>query len=121
MSGFRPYTSRSKGFLLFTPALGMASVTSLEAQNGCCLGEWQLLAANARVQQFDQAVAQYQTEQRRERLNVPVYDARLNNAVIGLHRHITKDDHYKHANCAECREYLNQIRKYARKIEKAMK
>ena len=49
------------------------------------------------------------------------YNARLNNAVVGFHRHITKDDHYKHTNCAACRGYLDEIRKYAKKIDKAMK
>jgi hypothetical protein len=99
----------------------MASVTPLDAQNGCCLGDLRLIAANARVQQFEQTVVQYQAERRRERLNVPVYNARLNNAVVGFHRHITKDDHYKHTNCAACRGYLDEIRKYAKKIDKAMK
>ena len=57
----------------------------------------------------------------RERRNVPIYNARLNIAVIAFHKHITQDDHYLITNCALCRKHLRQITSYSKKLDRAMK
>jgi hypothetical protein len=91
------------------------------AQNVSCDVQFQMMIARSHTREFEAAVSQYQAYQEKERLNVPVYNARLSSAVAAFHKHITKDDHYKHTNCATCREYLNEIRTYSKKIAKAMK
>jgi len=56
-----------------------------------------------------------------ERRNVPVYNARLNGALIEFHKHILKDEHYLVTNCGICRKYLSEIKSYSKKLEQAMK
>ena len=56
-----------------------------------------------------------------ERRNVPVYNARLNGALIEFHKHILKDEHYLVINCGICRKYLSEIKSYSKKLEQAMK
>ena len=71
--------------------------------------------------EFRKLQTECQTWQNLERRNVPVYNARLNGAVIAFHRHITKDDHYLITNCGSCRKYLEQIKLYSKKLVQAMK
>jgi hypothetical protein len=57
----------------------------------------------------------------RERRNVPIYNARLNGAVIAFHKHITQDNHYLNTNCPLCRKHLREIALYSKKLDRAMK
>jgi hypothetical protein len=58
---------------------------------------------------------------RPERRNVPVYNARLNSAVLAFHEHIIQDGHYLVTNCSLCRKHLSQIKSYSKKLDQAMK
>jgi hypothetical protein len=88
----------------------------------CCLDpQFELLKVQWVGIEFKQRQMEYRIWQASERRNVPVYNARLNGAVLAFHKHIVKDDHYLATNCGLCRKYLQQIRSYAKKIEQAMK
>lgn len=71
--------------------------------------------------EFQQRQREYQAWQEQERRSVPIYYARLNAAVVGFHKHISKDNRYLTVNCSICRTYLQEIRSYSMKIEKAMR
>jgi len=83
--------------------------------------QFELLKVQLLGVEFKQRQMEYRVWQAGERRNVPVYNARLNGAVIAFHKHIVKDDHYLATNCGLCRKYLQQIRSYSKKIEQAMK
>ena len=56
-----------------------------------------------------------------ERRKVPLYNARLNGAVIEFHNHILKDEHYLLTNYGICRKYIGEIKSYSKKLDQAMK
>lgn len=88
----------------------------------CCPGfHPDLLQSQQMAAQFRQMQLEYRAWRDRDRRNVPVYNARLNGAVIAFHKHITKDDHYLTTNCSLCRKHLSQIKSYSRKLDRAMK
>lgn len=82
---------------------------------------FELLKAQQMGIEFQQLQLESRAWRDRERRNVPVYNARLNGAVIAFHKHITRDDHYLVTNCSLCRKHLSQIRSYSKKLDQAMK
>jgi len=94
---------------------------ALHSQSCCSDPRWELLKTQLMGIEFQQRQLEYRAWRDRERHNVPVYNARLNGAVIAFHKHITKDDHYLVTNCGLCRKHLQQIRSYSKKLDEAMK
>ena len=118
MVSMRKRLAISVAVLLFLFTLWPAGLRS----QSCCLDpQFDLLKAQLLGIEFKQRQMEYRIWQAGERRNVPVYNARLNGAVIAFHKHIVKDDHYLATNCGLCRKYLQQIRSYSKKIEQAMK
>ena len=93
----------------------------LHSQSCCSDSRFELLKAQLMGIEFKQRQLEHRVWQAGERRNVPVYNARLNGAVIAFHKHIVKDDHYLATNCGLCRKFLQQIKSYSKKIEQAMK
>lgn len=71
--------------------------------------------------EFERKQAERRLWQQQERRQVPLYNARLNLAVIDFHKHILKDGHYLVTNCSLCRKYVKEIKSYSKKVEQAMK
>ncbi len=69
---------------------------------------------------FEESQDRYLSMKERERHNVPLYNARLNAALIDFPKHIA-DDHYLATNCGLCRKYVNEITSYSKKLSEAMK
>ena len=86
--------------------------TVLLGQSGVCcdLSYLELLQTERVSMEFFKSQEDYRIAQMEERRRVPVYNARLNNAVADFHKHITKDSHYLVTNCAICRKYLSEIK-----------
>jgi len=95
--------------------------TALRSQSCCLAPHFELLKIQSMTVEFYRTQMEFRASRDRERRNVPVYNARLNGAVIAFHKHITKDDHYLVTNCKLCRKYLDQIRSYSKKLDRAMK
>ena len=95
--------------------------TALCSQTCCQDSRLELLRAQLMSVEFRQRQMQYRAWKNLERRNVPVYNARLNGAVIAFHKHIISDDHYLVTNCGLCRKHLDQIRSYSKKLVEAMK
>jgi hypothetical protein len=93
----------------------------LHSQSCCSDPRFEILKAQLLGIEFKQRQLEYLVWQAGERRNVPVYNARLNGAVVAFHKHIVKDDHYLATNCGLCRKFLQQIKSYSKKIEQAMK
>jgi hypothetical protein len=94
---------------------------ALRSQSCCQDSQLELLRAQLMSAEFMKLQTEYRAWQNLERRNVPIYNARLNGAVIAFHRHITKDNHYLSTNCGFCRKYLEQIKLYSKKLVQAMK
>ena len=114
--------SIGKGTPLFAAVLLLFIWPSSVHSQSCCPDpRLDLLITQLRSAEFKQRQMEYRAWKDLERRNVPVYNARLNGAVIAFHKHITKDDHYLVTNCKLCRKHLEQIRSYSKKLEQAMK
>ncbi|MEW5978763.1 MAG: hypothetical protein AB1898_23435 [Acidobacteriota bacterium] len=87
----------------------------------CMDPRFDLLKAYWMGVEFQQRQQEYRDWQNQERRRVPIYNARLNGAVVAFHKHIVQDDHYLTTNCSICRAYLQEIKSYSKKIERAMK
>ncbi|MCI0627848.1 MAG: hypothetical protein L0387_40395 [Acidobacteria bacterium] len=94
---------------------------ALLSQSCCPDPRFEILKTQLMATEFKQRQMEYRAWQASERRNVPVYNARLNGAVIAFHKHIVKDDHYLATNCGLCRKYLQEIKSYSKKLEQAMK
>ena len=81
------------------------------------LGRIERSSAN---RQFCTRAGRVSTGKARRAPQVPVYNARLNNAVIEFHKHISKDAHYLATNCHICRKYLKEIKSASKKLQSAM-
>ncbi|MCI0420153.1 MAG: hypothetical protein L0312_13175 [Acidobacteria bacterium] len=120
------FSVNKRKLLLFV----ITSPLLLAAHSVCLFSQWNPCCADPRLEvlktylmgiEFQKRQREYQAWQERERRNVPTYNARLNGAVVAFHKHISKDNHYLTVNCSICRTYLQEIRSYSKKIEKAMK
>ena len=69
---------------------------------------------------FEQPQDRYRSTKERERHNVPLYNARLNAALIDFDKQIA-DEHYVATSCAICRKHLKEITSYYKKLSEAMK
>lgn len=94
---------------------------AVHSQSCCPDPRFELLKTQLMAIEFKQRQLEHRAWRDRERHNVPVYNARLNGAVLAFHKHITKDDHYLVTNCGLCRKHLDQIRSYSKKLDQAMK
>ena len=105
-----------------TGALLLAVLPGALRSQSCCENpQLELLRAQLMSAEFRKLQTEYRAWQNLERRNVPVYNARLNGAVLAFHGHITKDNHYLTTNCGLCRKYLEQIKLYSKKLVQAMK
>lgn len=98
-----------------------ASPGTLHSQSCCLSPVFDLLKVQTMSLEFYRTQLEYRASRDRERRNVPLYNVRLNGAVIAFHKHISKDDHYLVKNCGICRKHLDQIRSYSKKLDRAMK
>lgn len=103
------------------PLLFVTQPEALRSQSGYPGFPFELLQTQQKAVEFRQLQLESRAWRDRERRNVPVYNARLNCAVISFHKHITQDDHYLMTNCSLCRKHLNQIKSYSKKLDHAMK
>ena len=94
---------------------------ALRSQSCCPDFRLELLEAQQTGIEFRQRLLESRAWRDRERRNVPVYNARLNGAVLAFHKHIIQDGHYLVTNCSLCRKHLSQIRSYSKKLDQAMK
>ena len=94
---------------------------TLHSQSRCPDFRLELLEAQQTGIEFRQRLLESRAWRDRERRNVPVYNARLNGAVLAFHKHIIQDGHYLVTNCSLCRKHLSQIKSYSKKLEQAMK
>ena len=107
---------------LATVAVLLAVLPSALRSQSCCQdSRLELLKAQLMTVEFKQRQKAYQAWKDLERRNVPVYNARLNGAVIAFHKHIMSDGHYLVTNCGLCRKHLAEIRSYSKKLVEAMK
>ena len=93
----------------------------LRSQSCCPDLRLELLQTQLMGIEFKQRQLESRAWRERERRNVPVYNARLNGAVLAFHKHIIKDGHYLITNCSLCRKHLSQIKSYSKKLDQAMK
>jgi hypothetical protein len=93
----------------------------LRSQSCCPDFRLELLRTQLMGIEFKQRQLESRAWRERERRNVPVYNARLNGAVLAFHKHIIKDGHYLITNCSLCRKHLSQIKSYSKKLDQAMK
>ena len=103
------------------PLLVAAWPAALPSQSCCPDFRLELLQTQLMGIEFKQRQLESQAWRERERRNVPVYNARLNVAVLAFHKHIIKDGHYLITNCSLCRKHLSQIKSYSKKLDQAMK
>lgn len=96
---------------------------ALSAQWSQCCDDvrLELIRMAAQRIEFDQRRNTFLFWKQQERRNVPVYNARLNGAVLGFHKHIVKDEHYLVTNCEICRKYLKEIKSFSKKLDQAMR
>ena len=94
---------------------------ALRSQSCCPDFRLELLEAQQTGIEFRQRLLESRAWRDRERRNVPVYNARLNGAVLAFHKHIIQDGHYLVTNCSLCRKHLSQIKSYSKKLDQAMK
>ena len=95
--------------------------TAMRSQSCCADFRLELLQTQQIGSEFQQRRLDYRAWRDRERRNVPVYNARLNGAVLAFHKHIIQDGHYLVTNCSLCRKHLGQIKSYSKKLDQAMK
>ena len=95
--------------------------TATRSQSCCPDSRLELLEAQQTGIAFRQRLLESRAWRDRERRNVPVYNARLNGAVLAFHKHIIQDGHYLVTNCSLCRKHLSQIKSYSKKLDQAMK
>jgi hypothetical protein len=95
--------------------------TTLRSQSCCADFRLELLQTQQMSIEFQQRRLESRAWRDRERRNVPVYNARLNGAVLAFHKHIIHDGHYLVTNCSLCRKHLSQIKSYSKKLDQAMK
>ena len=81
----------------------------------------ELLGTQMRAREFEQRRQDFRLWKLEERRRVPLYNVRLNGAVVDFHKHISKDEHYLLTNCGICRKYLAEIKSCSKKLERAMK
>ena len=103
------------------PLLFVISPTAVHSQSCCSDFRLELLQSQKIGIEFQQRRLEARAWRERERRNVPVYNARLNGAVLAFHKHIIQDGHYLVTNCSLCRKHLSQIRSYSKKLDQAMK
>jgi hypothetical protein len=103
------------------PLLFAISPTAVHSQSCCPDFRLGLLQSQHIGSEFQQRRAGVPCLARPERRNVPVYNARLNSAVLAFHEHIIQDGHYLVTNCSLCRKHLSQIKSYSKKLDQAMK
>jgi hypothetical protein len=103
------------------PLLLAAWPAALRSQSCCVDFRLELLEAQQTGLEFQRRQTESRAWRDRERRNVPVYNARLNGAVLAFHKHIIQDDHYLVTNCSLCRKHLSQIKSYSKKLDQAMK
>jgi len=94
---------------------------AMHSQSCCSDFRFELLQTQQMANEFQQRRLETRAWRDRERRNVPVYNARLNGAVLAFHKHIIQDDHYLVTNCPLCRKHLSQIKSYSKKLDQAMK
>ena len=94
---------------------------TLHSQSCCPDFRFELLQTQQIAVEFQQKLRESRAWRDRERRNVPVYNARLNGAVLAFHKHIIQDGHYLVTNCSLCRKHLSQIKSYSKKLDQAMK
>jgi hypothetical protein len=94
---------------------------ALHSQSCCSYFPLEVLETQQMGMQFQRLQMDSRAWHDHEHRNVPIYNARLNIAVIAFHKHITQDDHYLITNCALCRKHLRQITSYSKKLDRAMK
>src|SRR5262245_55436286 len=95
----------------------------VRAQGLACCGndaQFEVLRMKMSGVSFEEPQDRYRSMKERERHNVPLYNARLNAALIDFHKHIA-DDHYLATTCAICRKYVKEITSYSKKLSEAMK
>ena len=83
-----------------SPCLFAAWPAALPSQSCCPDFRLELLQTQLMGIEFKQRQLESQAWRERERRNVPVYNARLNGAVLAFHKHIIKDGHYLITNCS---------------------
>jgi hypothetical protein len=103
------------------PLLFATWPAAIHSQSCCSDFRFELLQTQQMAIEFQQRLLESRAWRDRERRNVPVYNARLNGAVLAFHKHIIQDDHYLVTNCPLCRKHLSQIKSYSKKLDQAMK
>jgi len=103
------------------PLLFAIRPDAVHSQSCCADFRLELLQTQQMSIEFQQRLRDSRAWRDRERRNVPVYNARLNGAVLAFHKHIIQDGHYLVTNCSLCRKHLSQIKSYSKKLDQAMK
>ena len=119
-----PNTRRFIRSIVVVVALLLAAVPAqVRAQWPACCGndaQYEVLRMKMSGVSFEEPQDRYLSIKERERHNVPLYNTRLNAALIDFHKHIA-DEHYLATNCAICRKYVKEIASYSKKLSEAMK
>ena len=99
--------------------LAVGPIVVLNAQTPNYL-RLELLRVQTLGRDFEQRQNDFRWWKLQERRKVPLYNARLNGALIEFHNHISKDEHYLLTNCGICRKYLGEIKSHSKKLQQAM-
>jgi len=103
------------------PLLFASWPAAMHSQSCCSDSRLELLQAQQMTVEFQRRLRESRAWRDRERRNVPLYNARLNGAVVAFHKHIIQDGHYLVTNCSLCRKHLSEIKSYSKKLGQAMK